>query len=255
MKIKKIDTNNKVIYVDVPLTETSGKTRVKCRENYNEYGVPIAPRQIKLNKNCYIEWQIGYDAEINDEKKMALTTIKNVYFTGANGKKKTLYELSEYLYYFHKWGVVSKERLITLKEYLENLNSSDYIDANKNSAILRENLVENVVNGISFKTTQVKYPMYIYNFETENEMLLEIKITEKQRAIGVQPMLYFCFPISKLKCEEEIFGRCAKIKEFGNLIINSKNIDVFLEMLKIFGTLSKSHNHDTLEIIDKILNN
>ena len=255
MKIKKVDTENKVIYVDVPLTETSGKTRVKCRKNYNEYGIPIAPRQVSLNENCYIEWQIGYDAEILDPKKMELTTIKNVYFVGANGKKKTLYELSEYLYYFHKWGVVSKEKLVSLKEYLEKLNSNNYIDTNENSAILREELIDNSINGIGFKTTQVKYPMLIYKFEADKEMMLEIKITEKQRAIGVQPMLYFCFPISKLKCEEELFGRCAKTKEFGNLIINSKNIEVFLEMLKIFGMLSKNHNHDTIEIIDKILNN
>lgn len=66
-------------------------------------------------------------------------------------------------------------------------------------------------------------------------------------------MLYLCFPITELENSEKLLGRTAQTKEYGNFIINSNNINVFLEMLKLFGTLSKNHNKDILSIINIIL--
>jgi hypothetical protein len=64
MKISKLDAINKKIIVDIPLTTTSGKTRVKQRDTIFGYGTPFASRQNKFNQKNYIEWQIGYDAVI-----------------------------------------------------------------------------------------------------------------------------------------------------------------------------------------------
>jgi hypothetical protein len=85
------------------------------------------------------------------------------------------------------------------------------------------------------------------------EILTEIKITEKQYAIGVQPMLYFCFPITELRSNEQIVGRTAKTKETADFVIDKNNISIFLEMFKIFGLLSKSHNHDVVEILKAMM--
>ena len=41
------------------------------------------------------------------------------------------------------------------------------------------------------------------------EIIAEITIREKQRAVGTQSMLYFCFPITELKSEDPLIGRCA----------------------------------------------
>ena len=66
-------------------------------------------------------------------------------------------------------------------------------------------------------------------------------------------MLYLCFPITELKTETNLIGRVAETKEIAYFEISERNIRVFLEMLKMFGTLSNNHRHDILEIINTIL--
>jgi hypothetical protein len=95
----KLDENKKEILVHIPLTTTSGKIRIKERNLLNEYGIPVATRQIPFSQKHYVEWQIGYDVVIGENKE---TTLIDKTFIGANGKNKALYELSEYIYYFYK---------------------------------------------------------------------------------------------------------------------------------------------------------
>jgi|GEM_PF-5884992 len=54
MKVNKIDEKSKVIYVDIPLSQITGKIRVKKRSLINEYGIPIFQRDI-IDQSCYIE--------------------------------------------------------------------------------------------------------------------------------------------------------------------------------------------------------
>ncbi|MDR1207291.1 MAG: R.Pab1 family restriction endonuclease [Rickettsiales bacterium] len=251
MWIKKIDAANKALHIAIPLTKGTDKTRIKKRSFFNEYGVPVSTRSESFSQSCYVEWQIGYDVITADAEKLERTSIKDKIFTGANGKKKTLYELSEYIYYFHKWGIISRRDLLSIKEFLQKLTESDYIDNPDNFAIERSQPVERKVLGIDFAYTQVKYPMLIHKFG-RYEVMTEIKITEKQYAIGVQPMLYFCFPVTELKSDTPIIGRTAEAKETADFIIDKDNIRIFLEILKMFGILSKGHNQDIITIITKI---
>jgi len=50
-----------------------------------------------------------------------------------------------------------------------------------------------------------------------------------------------------------LIGRTSETKEIAHFEITENNIKVFLEMLKMFGTLSNSHKHDILQIINTIL--
>ncbi len=252
MWIKNLDDENKKITVAIPLTKGTDKTRIKRRSCFNEYGIPVSTRSENFSQDCYVEWQIGYDVVIADEDKLKLTTIKDLLFTGANGKEKTIYELSEYLFYFYKWDVVSKDKFLEIKNFLQALSEKDFIDNPNNFAIERTHPVNKQVLGIDFFYTQVKYPMLVHKFGNY-EILTEIKITEKQYAVGVQPMLYFCFPVTELISPKHLIGRTAETKETADFEINSSNISIFLEMLKIFGILSKNHNKDIITIIDKII--
>lgn len=252
MWIKNLDNQNKKITVAIPLTKGTNKTRIKRRSCFNEYGVPISTKSENFSQDCYVEWQIGYDVITADEDKLKLTTVKDLLFSGANGKEKTIYELSEYLFYFYKWNVISKIKLLEIKSFLEALSENDFIDNPNNFSIERSHPVDRQVLGIDFYYTQLKYPMLVHKFRNY-EILTEIKITEKQYAVGVQPMLYFCFPVTELKSSKLLIGRTAKTKETADFEINSKNIGIFLEMLKIFGILSKNHNKDIITIIDKII--
>lgn len=98
----------------------------------------------------------------------------------------------------------------------------------------------------------MKYPLLIYKFDGY-EIVTEIKITEKQRAVGTQPMLYLCFPITELKSKNNLVGRTAQTKEIAYFEVTKRNIKVFLEMLKMFGILSSNHKHDIVQIINTIL--
>ena len=226
MWIRQANKQNKTITVAIPLTKGTDKTRIKRRSCFNGYGIPVSTKSATFSQDCYVEWQIGYDVVTADEDKLKLTTVKDLLFTGANGKEKTIYELSEYLFYFYKWNVISKAKLLEIKSFLKALSEDDFIDNPNNFAIERSHPVNKQVLGIDFFYTQVKYPMLVHKFGNY-EILTEIKITEKQYAVGVQPMLYFCFPITELQSSTPLIGRTAQTKETADFEINASNISIF----------------------------
>jgi len=240
------------IEVPILLTAVSGKIRIKNRSIVNEYGTPVAVRRDGFALSNYVEWQIGYDVVKKETDKLAESSLPETEFVGANGKTKALYELSEYIWYFHKWAIVSKEELKSVINYLNSIPDNDLIDNNSELQIDRSHPIAKNINGFGFEYTQVKYPLLIYKFNGY-EIVTEIKITEKQYAVGTQPMLYLCFPITELKSKTNLAGRCAEVKEIAHFEISESNIKVFLEMLKMFGILSKNHKHDILQIINTII--
>ena len=240
------------IKVPILLTSVSGKIRIKNRSIVNEYGTPVAVKRDGFALSNYVEWQIGYDVVKKETEKLAESSLPNTEFIGANGKVKALYELSEYIWYFYKWNLTSKEELEDVIDYLNLIQSPDLIDNNSELQIDRSHPIAKNINGFDFEYTQVKYPLLIHKFNGY-EIVTEIKITEKQYAVGTQPMLYLCFPITELKARTNLIGRTAETKEIAHFEITGSNIKVFLEMLKMFGTLSNNHKHDILQIINTIL--
>lgn len=250
MRISKLEDNK--IYVEIPLTSQSGKARVKIRNSFYEYGLPTATKQNPFSQKHYIEWQIGYDADKSDNDKMKLTSLKNTEFIGANGKNKALYELSEYLFYFTKWGIIRIDEINYILSFLENINKNNFLDSN--FQILRSHHIQRNILGIDFYFSEVRYPLLVHKFDNF-DILVEIIIREKQRAIGSQPMLYVCFPIMQLvpfKNKLALFGRVAETKEFAYLVLDSKDKQFLLESFKIFGILSPSHNYDIIQILNII---
>lgn len=250
MRVRKFEDNK--IFVEIPLTARSGKARVKIRNSFYEYGLPTATRQIPFSQKHYIEWQIGYDADKSDNEKINLTSLENTEFIGANGKKKALYELSEYLFYFTKWEIIEINEINDILKFLENIDSNDFLDSK--FQILRSHPMQRDILGIDFYCSEVKYPLLVHKFGGF-DILIEIIIKEKQRAIGVQPMLYVCFPITELKSANNksyLLGRVADSKECAYLILDSKDKQFLLETFKVFGILSESHNYDIRRILELI---
>lgn len=240
------------IGVPILLTAVSGKIRIKNRSIVNEYGTPVAVKRDGFALSNYVEWQIGYDVVKKEVEKLAESSLPHTEFVGANKKTKALYELSEYIWYFYKWGIITREDLDKVIAYLDSIQNNDLIDNNSELQIDRSHPIAKNINGFNFEYTQVKYPLLIHKFNGY-EIVTEIKITEKQYAVGTQPMLYLCFPITELKTEANLIGRVAETKEIAYFEISERNIKVFLEMLKIFGTLSNNHRHDIVQIINTIL--
>lgn len=159
--------------------------------------------------------------------------------------------MSEFLLFGFENSFISKAEIISLKNFIETNN----IFVENTQEIQRTNFVKENLVGIDFLKSKVSYPLLVYQFK-QRDILCEIIIKEKQRAVGIMPMLYFCLPMGVIynKNEEQNFiGRCIQSKEVGYLHINKNNISIFMQMFKIFGILSSSHKHDCLQILNYIL--
>ncbi len=193
-----------------------------------------------------MEWQISYDVEIKNEG-FKDTTLPEKLFVAANGKKKAFYELSEYLYYFHSWSFVTNTELKSIFEFLSDLREEDLISNHEDCEIKRTHPVEKRINNLQFFGLTLEYPQLLYRY---GKYAIEITIREKQRAVGVQPMLYLCVPIIEIQARTDLIGRLSEKNERGKFLFDSKNHRVIVEMIKIFGMLSPSHNKDIVEIIE-----
>lgn len=253
MKINKIEYGE--IYAEIPLTASSGKIRIKTRNSFFDYGMPTATRQVDFSQKHYVEWQIGYDVDIGNEEKLSLTSLPTKTFVGANGKTKALYELSEYLYFFRKENLIKDDELQELLLFLEQSDEKVFLETSGDFQILRTHPIEKRIQGISFCCSEVKYPLLVHRVENF-EILVEIVIKEKQKAIGIQPMVYICFPVTDLitKDQSVLLGRKANAKEFAYLKLGKEHKNFILESFKIFGILSKNHNRDIINIIKLVLN-
>ncbi len=251
MSLIEIDNNKKVIEISIPLTSISGRARVKIRHAFSDYGISTATRKIPFSLKHYIEWQIGYDVPIKDKEKFELTTLKDekYHFLGANNKIKTLYELSEIIYYAKQLNLISLENLENTLKYLEK--QKQFIE--DNFTITRERFRLHQFGGMDFELSRISYPLLIHSFN--DNQLSEIVIREQQYGSKTQAMLYFCFSILELKTATPLLNRTAALKEHALLTIHKTNALMFLEMLKIFGLLSQAHHNDVLKILEKILQN
>lgn len=252
MSLIKVLDNTQSIEIKIPLTTTSGKIRVKNRSYFNEYGIPCATKQKPFSQTNYIEWQIGYDADITNEGKIKLTTLPTHIFKAYNGKNKALYELSEYLFYFTKWRLINLKDLEDLKNKILSIKKNELVENNSECQIKRTHPKEVIINNVDFYESKIEYPLLIHKF-SKFEIISEITVREKQRAIGTQAMLYFCLPLSELEESGDLIGRCANTKETATFIFDKNNYLVILEMIHIFGMLSESHRADIVAIIDLII--
>lgn len=239
-------TKDKEIIIKIPASN-SGKMRFKTRENKLEFGKTFATRNNNFGENVYLEWQIGYDAVVTDvESGEKETTLKQYTFIGANGKKKYLYELSEFLYEGMRTGLILDESIRTLLEEIKKYN--DFIDDKK---IEVEHNSKITINGINFEETSIKLPT-LFMVETADNTQIEISIQKQQYASGVQPMVYFCIPIKSFNNYSNLIGRPSKNGDILEYAIKEDNANILFDIIKIFAMCSKRHNFDVIEIL-KIL--
>lgn len=75
---------------------------------------------------------------------------------------------------------------------------------------------------------------------------------EKQRGVGVQPMLYVCIPVTMLSFDTDPLSRVLQSKETSDWVIGKPEAQLSLELFRIFGMLSNKHRHDVLAILEKM---
>lgn len=83
---------------------------------------------------------------------------------------------------------------------------------------------------------------------------VEIILRHKQRAVGLQAMVYLCIYIGILKDKNgnSLIGRLAFPKEFGQLEITLENKAVVTDVVRAFAIASWQHRNDILNILEQV---
>lgn len=232
--------NGKLI-IELPLTNPTGKIRVKCRSRASNYGLPIATRTEKFTKDDYVEWQISYATQDPPEESKVGEIVINDNQIG--------FELTKLLYEGIKLGIFSNEDMCELEEFINNVQSTETLE--ENEKIFRENNLQEIKGG--FKKFVEKAPIFIKKNE-EMGYFVEIILRHKQRAVGLQAMVYLCIYIGILKDKNgnSLVGRVAFPKEFGQFESTSENKAVVTDVVKAFAIASWQHKNDISNILGQI---
>lgn len=234
------------VTIDLP-SANAGKYRLKTRDENIAFGAGFSGRNDPFHDGVYLEWQIGYDAEVKAvEKGDKYTALKTKTFIGANGKETYVYELAEILYFAATVDVVSLDKITAL---INEIKAYDEFIDTKEISIEKHDDVQ--LNGLHFAETSIKLPT-LYMSQNDGTQL-EASIQKQERALGFQPMIYLSIPFKSFINCEDFRGRASKRGEFFSYSITAKNIETVFNLFRVFGMASAKHKQDTERILDVII--
>lgn len=254
------DESNGMLLVRLPLTTPTGKVRVKRRDPSSGYVSPVSTRKKGgggMRPGDYIEWQIGYDLAAKDKNK-SLTNLHVEFERSKSGKskkkeKKFPYELSELLYYARQFGWVGDKDLLKLYSDIGKVPEDRLLENLKDMRTSPRSSGRVTINEIPFEK-KVAWHTFLIHDLSESGIFAEVQIREKQRAVGIQPMLYFCIPFGNLDFVPIIpeSGRLANKKEKCGWSVGKDEGPLILNLFRILGMLSLRHRDDTLAILSTL---
>ena len=110
----KIEVGKGKLIVKLPLTNHTGKIRVKRRGKTSNYGIPIATRREVFKEIDYVEWQISY-ATNNPPVE---SKVEDIRLNGQVG-----FELTKLLCEGIKIGIFSNNDILTMLNFKSPLHS------------------------------------------------------------------------------------------------------------------------------------
>jgi len=237
-------SKEKIVELFLP-TKNKGKFRWKTRTDNSQFGSVFATATIPFTENSYIEWQIGYDSEINHTKKT--TMLDNLEFVGANGKIKNPYELSEILYLMKQSNIITKEDIRNLIIDIEKRDFS--FDEQYSIKTSQKEVV--TISDFKFHQQDIILPTFS-DYKTDKNLSIEISIQKQQYASGVQPMVYLCIPIQRFQNYKLMIGKTSRDVDEAKLVIDDSNKEFVFSLFKYFGICSSRHKHDVLSILQML---
>lgn len=237
----KIFTRYGKLIIELPLTNPTGKIRVKRRGKRSNYGLPVATRAESFTEDDYVEWQISYATQDPPkESKIEDIVINNTQIG---------FELTKLLYEGIKLNIFSKDNIEEMEKFVDNVQPTETLE--ENEKIFREGGSQEIKGG--FKKFIEKAPLFIKKNE-EKGFFIEIILRHKQRAVGLQAMVYLCIYVEKLKDKNgnSLIGRSAETREFGRFEITSGNKELITDVVKAFAIASLQHKNDISNILEQI---
>lgn len=236
-----VSTGTNFVRVRLPLTDVTGKVRVKERTT-DGFGIPVAPSKTTLGKKNYLEWQIGYDLPGTN----SASVVPQIKFT-RNGETKYGHELSKIIFESVRLGLLSTNQLLNEITALKQIPPAEFeesqpvqIEAETNSAA---GGFQRATQRISQFTKTTPYGS------------VQIQLKQKQRAVGYQAMVYVCLPMNEVLTMTGSPRQPgpAKSKETVYYDFTNENAVFLLDILHAFGLASRQHNEDIQKILGKIL--
>lgn len=235
-----LPTNNAVL-VRLPLTDVTGKVRVK-EKTPDGLGIPIAPLKTMLGKKHYLEWQIGYDSPTTNSP----SSVPQIHFT-RKGEIKYGHELSKILLDALRLGLLSTNDLQREIAMLPKLAQKSFEERESVEVEAAQKPDE-----IGFARSVQRVPQFT---KITDHGSVQIQLKPKQRAVGYQAMIYVCLPMDQVfnTTGEPRKAAAAKSKETVCYHFDRENAGFILDIVHAFAMASKQHNEDIENILTKIL--
>jgi hypothetical protein len=235
-----ITSGTNYVRVQLPLTDVTGKVRVK-EKSPDGFGLPVAPSKIPLGQKHYLEWQIGYDTSNAGDP----TVVPQIKFT-RKGETKYGHELSKIIFESVQLGILSTNDLLRELDSLKKIPPADY----EESRAVEVEVSTNSANG--FQSAVQRLPQFT---KTTPHGSVQIQLKQKQRAVGYQAMIYVCLPMTEVLTMDGTPRQPAKAKSKETVLyeFNSTNAAFLMDVVHAFGLASAQHNEDIRKILGKIL--
>ena len=237
----RIEVLTNAVRVRLPLTDVTGKVRVKEKSSAG-FGLPIAPSKVTLGKKHYLEWQIGYDSPTTNSRSY----VPEIQFR-RKGETKYGHELSKIVFESIRLGLLSTNDLVREVETLNKIQPAEF----EESQPVQIEASTNAIAG-GFQSTVQRLPQFT---KTTPHGSVQIQLKQKQRAVGYQAMVYVCLPLDQVLTmdgEPRKPGK-AQQKETVYYDFTRENAAFLLDVIHAFGMASQQHNEDMRQILGKIL--
>ena len=240
-KLVRIESLTNAVRVRLPLTDVTGKVRVKEKSS-DGFGLPVAPAKTVLGQKHYLEWQIGYDIP-NTNSPTVVPEIKFV----RNGETKYGHELARIIFEAVRLGILSTNDLAREMESLKQIQPDEFEES---QAVQVEVATNAAADG--FQSAIQRLPQFT---KTTPHGWVQIQLKQKQRAVGYQAMVYVCLPMSEVLAMDGQRRKSgpAKSKETVYYDFTRDNATFLLDIVQAFGLASQQHNEDIRNILGKIL--
>ena len=242
-KLVLVETNGDAVRVRLPLTDVTGKVRVKEKSS-DGFGLPVAPMKTLLNGKFYLEWQIGYDIASTNSP----TVVPEIKYL-RNGETKYGHELSKIIFEAVRLGIISTNDLIREIDSLKKIPANEF----EESQVVQVEVSTNTAAD-GFQSAIQRLPQFT---KTTPHGWVQIQLKQKQRAVGYQAMVYVCLPLNEVLAMDGSPRKAsnAKSKETVYYNFTHANSDLLLAIIHAFGIASAQHNEDMRNILEKFLEN
>ena len=240
-KLVRIETLTNAVRVRLPLTDVTGKVRVKEKSS-DGFGLPVAPSKISLGKKHYLEWQIGYDIP-NTNSSSVVPEIK---FT-RNGETKYGHELSKIIFEAVRIGLISTNDLALEIGALKKIPPTEFEESQTVQVEVATNAAAD-----GFQSAIQRLPQFT---KATPHGWVQIQLKQKQRAVGYQAMVYVCLPMNEVLAMDGTSRQAGRAhpKETVFYDFNRDNSAFLLDIVQAFGLASRSHNEDIRKILGEVL--